>query len=299
MAAVSNGGYIYTPSDSGDSWSTRTSAGSYYWTAVDSSSDGSKIVASYGTGVPGSYLQRSTDFGATWQPMTSAGQRQSWGFVVSSADGAMIYAGNCFGNIVRSKDSGATWTEITHFGNKCWSDGNLSTSADGNKVVVQSEGDLYTSEDSGNTWTRRTFNDASFPYYGNVKMSNDGSKILATAFTQDLGDYVWVGNLYYSTDMGSNWTVLSSAGLRNWTGLAMSSNGKRLVAGVNDDENYSNPQGKIYTSIDSGATWQEQNAVGGGAWRSIDVSSNGLKIIAGSYYSDWQNRPLYTGIYTP
>ena len=62
LAAVVGGmanGYIYTSTDSGVTWTERTSAGSRRWGSITSSTDGTRLaVATWG------YIYTSTDSGA-------------------------------------------------------------------------------------------------------------------------------------------------------------------------------------------------------------------------------------------
>ena len=57
-----NGGSIYTSTDSGATWTERTSAGSRDWQSITSSSDGTKLAAAE----YGGSIYTPTDSGATW-----------------------------------------------------------------------------------------------------------------------------------------------------------------------------------------------------------------------------------------
>ncbi|MCA9301739.1 exo-alpha-sialidase, partial [Candidatus Saccharibacteria bacterium] len=72
LAAVVSGGYIYTSTNSGVTWTEATSAGSRAWSSITSSSDGTKLAATIG-GYDDDYIYTSTDSGATWTEQTSAG----------------------------------------------------------------------------------------------------------------------------------------------------------------------------------------------------------------------------------
>ena len=76
LAAVVSGGFIYTSSDSGATWTEQTAAGSRYWQSIASSSDGTKLAAVEsewnGTNYVGS-VYTSSDSGATWTEQTAAG----------------------------------------------------------------------------------------------------------------------------------------------------------------------------------------------------------------------------------
>jgi uncharacterized delta-60 repeat protein len=67
---------------------------------------------------------------------------------------------------------------------------------------------------------------------------------------------------------GATWTARESN--RNWYSLASSSDGSKLVAGVNG--------GQIYTSTDSGATWTARESSRN--WYSLASSSDGSKLVA-------------------
>jgi hypothetical protein len=57
------GGYIYTSTDSGATWTQQTNAGARTWYGLTSSSDGTKLAAGdYGTG-SGGYIYTNTDCG--------------------------------------------------------------------------------------------------------------------------------------------------------------------------------------------------------------------------------------------
>ncbi|MCA9326253.1 hypothetical protein KC976_01460, partial [Candidatus Saccharibacteria bacterium] len=88
LAAVVDGGSIYTSADSGATWTERTSAGSRNWASIASSTDGTKLAAV----VDGGYIYTSADSGATWTERTSAGSR-NWYSITSSTDGTKLAAG--------------------------------------------------------------------------------------------------------------------------------------------------------------------------------------------------------------
>ncbi|MGC9986476.1 MAG: sialidase family protein [Polyangia bacterium] len=140
---LTNGGYIYTSSDSGATWTQRT-APQQGWVSLASSSDGTKLVA-----VGNDSIYRSSDSGATW---AQTGTQQLWSSVASSSDGTKLVAvGN--DSIYRSSDSGTTWAQTG--AQQLWS--SVASSSDGTKLVAVVAGDhIYTSSDSGVTWTQTT-----------------------------------------------------------------------------------------------------------------------------------------------
>jgi photosystem II stability/assembly factor-like uncharacterized protein len=57
---------------------------------------------------------RSTDGGATWQPMRMPGRSNStmWNFAVHPADPELVYASSVSGQVYRSTDGGTTWEKL-------------------------------------------------------------------------------------------------------------------------------------------------------------------------------------------
>ena len=105
MACVFSG-YIYTSNNSGGTWTTNgNSSGSRIWTAVASSSDGTKLVACASNG----YIWTSNDSGGTWTERTGSGSR-NWRGVASSADGNKLVVA-VFNNYIYT--STATETDTT------------------------------------------------------------------------------------------------------------------------------------------------------------------------------------------
>ena len=151
---LTNGGYIYTSSDSGATWTQRT-APQQGWVSLASSSDGTKLVA-----VGNDSIYRSSDSGTTW---AQTGAQQLWSSVASSSDGTKLVAVVAGDHIYTSSDSGVTWTQTTA-PQQDWV--SVASSSDGTNLVavsggvlvdgaVVNDGYIYTSSDSGVTWTQR------------------------------------------------------------------------------------------------------------------------------------------------
>jgi hypothetical protein len=137
LAAADSGGYIYTSTDSGVTWTERTSAGARNWQNVVSSAGGTKLAATDS----GGYIYTSADSGVTWTEQTSAGSR-SWYGLASSANGMRLLAADGDGYLYISNDSGVTWTEQTSAGSRFWS--GVALSSDGSKAIVAGYADyLY------------------------------------------------------------------------------------------------------------------------------------------------------------
>jgi photosystem II stability/assembly factor-like uncharacterized protein len=246
LAAVAQGGQIYTSTDSGATWTARESGRN--WFSVVSSADGAKLAAVVANG----QIYTSTDSGATWTARESSKQ---WYSIASSADGTKLVAVALSGQVYTSTDSGATWTARESGRN--WV--SVASSADGTKLAaVVNNGQVYTSTDSGATWTAR---ESGRGWIG-VASSADGAKLAAV---------VNGGQIYTSTDSGATWTARESN--RAWLSVASSADGTRLVAGVN--------AGQIYTSTDSGATWMAKGP--SMSWYGVVSSADGSRLVAVAY----------------
>jgi hypothetical protein len=286
-------------------WTVRESP--RMWSAVASSSDGSKLVAV----VNGGQIYTSTDSGVSW---TARETSRYWWSVASSSDGSKLVAatGGVYGTgqIYTSADSGVSWTprETSRY---WWS---VASSSDGSKLVavvggLSGTGQIYTSTDSGTSWTPREFPRS----WCSVASSSDGGRLAAVAYGGQIhvstnGGTSWTarennrewysiasssdgtrlvavaggplasGQIYTSADSGVSWTPRESS--RNWSSVASSSDGSKLVAGV--------WTGQIYTSIDSGGSWTPRESVR--SWISVASSSDGSKLAAvdgGQIYTSW------------
>jgi hypothetical protein len=263
------------------------------WTAIASSSDGTKLVAA----VDGGYTYTSTDSGATW---AEGSQWNYWNYLTSSADGVRLVALAGYSGVWTSSNSGATWTNRTP-ASRYWR--SVASSASGQYLVAATyDGPLYVSTNYGDTWEER----GPVQSWTCVASSTDGQRLVAGSF--------WSGQVYVSTDGGSTWipqgilgnwaSVASSADgtklvaareggqlytwqtggswtprgpVSQWLHLASSSDGSRLIA-VPDD-------GNLFTSSDSGATWTLRAPSLFRKWRMVASSADGLKL-AGAAQDD-------------
>jgi Putative Ig domain len=239
--AVATGQSVSLQQDSRMAWTPRES--SRRWTAVASSADGTKLLAS-GGGVTG-YLYTSADEGATWVQRNSL---QFWEGVASSSDGTKLFG--AAGVLHRSTDSGVTWTTSQ----PAQDIRRVAASSDGSRLLVGGDGSLYTSTNSGVTWTTRAVSER----WVSLASSADGTKLAAAGGT----------SIYISPNSGSTWTTASITA--NWTSVACSADGTRLAAvGTNTP---------IYISANSGATWTAQETSRN--WTSIASSADGTRLVA-------------------
>jgi photosystem II stability/assembly factor-like uncharacterized protein len=240
----SGSGTFVISTDGGITWRTN-SFGQLY--SVASSADGSVLYL----GENSSFVNISTDSGATWAATSISTSFLTVSGLVCSADGTKVYAAGSSGSIYYSPDSGADWFQRPQSGN-----GGLACSSDGSKVVVSTSGNVFTSSNFGANWTQRSIQ-ARY-----IACSSDGNKIIAAQNG---------GAVYISSDFGATWTQQSLASA-SWSSVASSADGTRLVATANG--------GAIYTSTDSGTTWIAQNS-GSRNWSCVACSSDGAKLIAG------------------
>ena len=265
LAAVDNGGYIWTSVNSGLTWNEALNTSidpDTPWQSITSSADGSKLVA----GTDGGYIWTSLDYGITWIPAdgnngTTNTFGHNWESMTSSADGSKLVAldGNFGGYIWTSIDSGLTWNAIDGLDENGELNGETDTSVNGNS------------------------------YWKSITSSADGSKLAAV----DLVDYIWT-----STDSGLTWNAIDGldengnpnnetdtsivGGEQYWRGITSSANGQKLAA---VDSN-----GYIWMSSDYGTTWIPSDGTNGTSdtsghtWYFITSSADGNKLAVGT---DW------------
>lgn len=237
QTAVVGSGYVYTSSDYGVTWTQRDS--SRNWWAVMLSASGQYQIATAGGIVYG-----SSDYGVTWAQKGSH-TAQLWAAI--SSDGKyQTTAGNA-GNIYTSSDYGATWT--SRDSSRRWagvamsSDGRVQSAAVGTSGFT---GNIYVSTNYGVTWTSK----ASSQEWMKIVMSSDGQ--YQAAYTGD----ITTGYIYGSSDYGSTWTQLTGAGNRTFAGLAITSDGKMILASTIGGYIYSSNTdtgiaGSLYPSLDN------------------------------------------------
>jgi hypothetical protein len=233
------------------------------WTAVASSSDGSRLVAV----ASGDGIYTSSDLGASW---TLHDKDRSWTGVATSADGSRLAAVADASQICISSDYGMTWTYREDY--RSWT--GVASSADGRRLVaVVNGGQIYTSNDFGATWTAR---DASRAWSA-VASSSDGSRLVAV---------VKGGQIYTSSDFGANWIARGSSG--TWTAVASSADGTRLLA---------LRSGAIHSSGDCGVTWKTNGwTTLSNGWTAVASPADGRTPVAVSSGQVYFGRPVTTAL---
>jgi hypothetical protein len=268
VAATVFGGLIYNSIDSGATWNPSTNAMQNYWASIASSADGSRLVA-----CDGRVVITSQDSGTTWDYST-----EGTGSMASSADGnelAMLVSSLM---VIVSRDGGQSWAQRGLVSGDR-SGQALAMSADGAKLVAVStiggpsfQTQVIVSTDYGTNWSSASYSVVA----ADVVLSADGSRMAALAYQGNLPGGFWI---YVSADSGNTWTQ-TAAPWTNWSCLACSADGSRLVAAVNG--------GLIYTSPDFGTTWAAGDAPSAN-WVSVASSADGNKLVAAA-----SGGPIYT-----
>lgn len=176
--------------------------------------------------------------------------------------------------IFNSSSSGENW-ELSYFDNESDKFKKIACSEDGEiACATRSFDNLLISKNGGLSWE-----DSSCPFnWTSIDMSNNAEIIVALAKT----DYINAGDhIYISYDTGSSWYFKKDAGIRDWKEVAVSSNGRRIIA--------SPENGFIYKSFNSGQNWSASEFETG--WAGLAASSDG-KINFGIVNSGYVYAPL-------
>lgn len=244
------GGEIYVSTDSGASWTVKTSL-SKKWFGLAMSSTGTYMLGA----ANGSYLYTSSNSGTTW---TQRDSTRNWANVFVSSDGSIMYGipqniNTTTDYVYVSTDYGVTWTPKNSL-RSYWCG---AMSSNGSVMYVGSYvGYIYVSTDTGNTWSQV----GSSTSWRGMCCSSDG----VIAYASD-------GNqIYKSTNTGSSWSVVDMTnGVR---GPVCSSDGS-IVVGANGYPGY------IAVSSDGGTTFTQTGT--SGYFGVLAINSSGSQILTG------------------
>ena len=246
----------------------------------------------YYIGAPQGGVWKTTDGGATWQPLTDHWQfLQVACIAIHPTNPNILYVGTgdfqgwmrpFSQGVMRSTDGGQTWQSLgaTQFGNRCVSDilidpenPNIITVCTGWGPYQRVTGNLWRSTDGGNTWTQ----------VSSVSAIWSDLAISARNPTTGVRYYYAVGHgnpgrLLRSSDRGQTWTTLAppfSAQYQSSLRVATSPNNPNrvyLFSGVDE---------QVWVSNDAGNTWTPMNPTEDGgfyqAWydATMHVSTDG------------------------
>jgi hypothetical protein len=239
LAAVVNGGYIYTSSNSGTNWIQQNVPPSANWQSIASSEDGTRLaaVSSAVSGVSHVYTGLYNGSSWTWTPQTAALlSGVSWGGIASDETGTILAAAGNSG-IYRGVYNGSTWT-WTQIYNLPTGWRSITSSGDGTKLAaLVNGGDIYTGvyNDPNWNWTQQTTNLPVNPSWRSITSSKDGTRLAAV---------VYGGSIYTGYDDGSGFAWTLQTGyfpiIGNWTSITSSYDGTILAA--------ASASGYIYTA---------------------------------------------------
>lgn len=299
MAIAAFNDYVYTSSDSGNTWTQHTETGKQEFECIAGSANNSVLYA----GAYFNYIYVSKDYGSTWTNVTvdpvNVGAFGAYKSLASSHDGSVVYAVVSGVGLYKSVDFGQTWTNITiPIATRSINTeiGYISTSANGSFIAATSiqAKTPYFSNDSGLTWY--TTDSAYLQYFTyplqQIVVSADGTKILVSSEVSTNG--VEYGLLFGSQDGGLTWQNFTNVPNAHWFAVTMSYDGSLYVAAIFYGSSYTTYKGSIYTSTNQGTTWTEQNA-GYREWYSLSCSSNGSVILAGPL-NDYMYVSLNSGV---
>ena len=288
LAAAAEGGGIYTSSDSGITWDPQTSGLPAFanWYSIASSSNGTKLAAV----VLGGGIYTSSNSGSNWTLRTSGLPASASWYSIASDSTGMKLAAVAYAGIYMSTDSGSNWTQRTSGLPDSVDWRAITSSSDGTKLAaVMYGGGIYRSTNSGVNWTITSApsapEDPQETTWVSIASSSDGTKLAAggvrtssrSGLNRNIGGRIWT-----SSDSGVNWDRPTNGlpsgrpdnlGQADWRGIAISSDGTKLVA-------IDSAGGGIYMSRDSGSNWNRRT--GGGRWLSVASSSDGRKIAFGA-----------------
>ena len=218
--SVLNNGGIYVSSNYGVTWTQIVPVGtntSTTWVEISMSATGQFQTAV----ISGGFLYRSTDFGITWNPVTSIGSK-SWSFVSVSSTGQYQTALVNGENIYTSTNYGASWSANTSAGAKSWISCSMTANAQYQMAVEglvlvngipSTGGQVWYSNNYGVTWNSSGLTPA--PYIGVTTNGNGQFSYLVSSagafFVNALGSPSTVPEVSASQTVNGDLNVGSSS----------------------------------------------------------------------------------------
>ena len=207
--AVPDYNYIAYSGNYGGGWTNSVTGGQYYWGTGDISKTGEYALAGGNSGP----VKVSSNYGVDFFSVSGSINSSSRNWLASAVSGTGQYMIICENgaNVWKSINYGSTFTTIPSIGTGAWRAAAISSTGQYMLVGVYG-GDLYFSNDYGVNWT--------------TVINTFGVKNWRAASISSTGQYMVVavqnGDMWFSNNYGIGWTILTSAGSRNWTGVAIS-----------------------------------------------------------------------------
>ena len=203
--AVTNGGTsqgFYSSTNDGQTWSY-TSRGEIFVDCAIGRFGGTWYAATIGVSGAGGYIYRSQDQGASWAPVgTNDTGAQIWVAIDCDNDGGVIYAITS-NDIWTSGNAGENWLNRaftipagTYFTDIALA-GNYAAAYISTSNATFGDGIYKSTDKFGTTWS---VCGPTLPGYLGVTTNDSGTIAYATTP---------VGEIYKSTDTGSNWTLIN------------------------------------------------------------------------------------------
>lgn len=223
--------------------------------AIYISPSGTMFAASTGGG-----LWKSTNSGATWQPVDDFIANLSITSIAADPTNASIlYAatGEGFGNggairgagVFKSIDGGSVWSQLSSTATDDWYSVNwLTISPDGKTILAATTGQvnaggIWRSADAGATWTKT----ADGADVGVVEFHpTDPNRAIASTRG---------GQAVYSTDGGATWNVAGGIGANGRVQVAYARKNPAIVYASVDDN-----KGELWKSADGGQSYSQVNS---------------------------------------
>ena len=225
---VTSGGYIYTSTDSGVTWTEQTDSGVRDWMSIASSDDGT--VRQVRSRQP----TRLSPFRTPCVAAVSRGGGYVCAFVAShprllarrptQSNLQKLAAVVAQGYVYTSANSGVTWTNQTGSGSRLWR--SIASSSNGTVRQVrmrQPAAAAVTPHPCVAAWSRVKYVGRSSPLNSRLLARRPTSILNLQKLAAAVGGEA--GYIYTSTDSGVTWTQRTSGGEREWASIASSSDG--------------------------------------------------------------------------
>jgi len=188
VAAVQNGGTIWTSTNYGSDWNSigDIDLSGRLWNGIASDSTGNKLAAVAAPRINPTLsggIWISNDRGSSWEKVALSDASNNWTSIASNPDGTILAATSYGGNIWIGKYTQSTWAWTQQASPANWM--SISIDSLGNLAAVATDpsGGLWTSTDSGISWTKNIIDVSN--NWTSITSNSDGTLIAAAN-----GDYV-------------------------------------------------------------------------------------------------------------
>lgn len=192
-------------------------------------------------------LYRSTDRGATWQPVADENLSRVPVDAIAFAPNGTVYVATAW-YLWKSTDDGETWVQIELPSTQYWVRSLVLDPTDPSTVWVSVGPQVLRSTDGGESWIDRTPSQATMTCYAIALDPTDTDRVFVA--TSDV--YASSSRLYVSDDGGESW-LDRSAGLPDNPIFDIAHDGDRVLVGGGLSY-YDQPFG-LYASTDEGVKW--------------------------------------------